>query len=176
MFGNDDSTEVKLRKQFWKELDDDRTVMLGLIGVQHDLTRPMTAQIDRPDGADKDDGGTIYFFASREEGIGLHKDEGQEALATFMSKGHGLFAHISGSLRPVQDRALVERLWNPIIASWYKDGMDDPNVLLLRFDAEEAVIWESSALSTLKAAGMKMLFNVDPGKEEGKDHRARVNL
>ena len=30
MFGKDESPEIRLRKKFWKDLQDDRTLMLGL--------------------------------------------------------------------------------------------------------------------------------------------------
>jgi hypothetical protein len=57
MFGKDEDPETRLKKQFWKELQSTRTLMLGLHGVEDDKTRPMTAQIDLPEDGDKDDGG-----------------------------------------------------------------------------------------------------------------------
>jgi len=180
MFGmgerRDECAETRLRKQLWKELQDDRTLMLGLHGVDDDRTRPMTVQVDRPDGADKEDGGPIYFFASRDEGVGKDLRDGARAVATFVSKGHGLFAHIHGTLRESTSKAVIERLWNPIVASWYKDGKDDPNLLLIKFDATRADIWEADGMGTLKAAALKWAFDVDPGDELKKEHQAEVKL
>jgi general stress protein 26 len=87
-----------------------------------------------------------------------------------------LFAHIHGNLVQSDDRAVIERLWNPIIASWYKDGKDDPDLALVRFDTDSANIWKAETGSTLKAAAMKALFNVDPGKEHQAENRADVRL
>jgi general stress protein 26 len=176
MFGNDDDTQNRLRKEFWTELDNSPFVMLGLQGVDNSRTRPMTAQVDREDDADKEDGGQIYFFAAHSED--LVKDMGQtrNAVATFVAKDHSLFAHIHGTLALDNDRAVIDRLWNPIIASWYKDGKDDPDLALLRFDTEKADVWEAAPGATLKAAAMKMLFNIDPGKEHQSDHQAAVRL
>ncbi|MEQ7872729.1 pyridoxamine 5'-phosphate oxidase family protein [Sphingomonas sp. ASV193] len=176
MFGKDETPETRLKQQFWKELHDDRTVMLGLEGVEDDRTRPMTAQVDVPEGASKEDGGTIYFFASRSEGIGADLDEGAKAVATFVSKGHGLFASIHGTLADATDPALVEKLWNPFVASWYKDGKTDPELILIRFDAREAQIWEAATGATLKAAALKWLFDKDPGKDQQREHVAEVQL
>jgi len=47
---------------------------------------------------------------------------------------------------------------------------------LLRFDTERAEIWEATPGSTLKAAAMKALFDVDPGKEHQAEHTAQVDL
>ncbi|WP_324807955.1 pyridoxamine 5'-phosphate oxidase family protein [Sphingomonas sp. LY29] len=175
MFGNDDSPEIKLRKKFWTALDDSPFIMLGLKGVEDDRTRPMTAQVDRQD-RDKEDGGPIYFFASRTDGVGQDIADSSRAVATYASKDHKVFAHIHGSLVASNDRDVIERLWNPFIASWYKDGKDDPDLLLLRFDTEKADVWEADTGSTLKAAALKALFDIDPGKEHQKDHQATVQL
>ena len=177
MFGkDDDSPETHLRKTFWKELQSDRTIMLGLDGVDDDRTRPMTAQVDLPEGADAEDGGPIYFFASKNEGVGQDLQEGAKAIATFVSKGHGIFAHIHGTLHADNDREVIDRLWNPFAAVWYKDGKDDPNLLLIRFDATRADIWESHPGQTLKAAALKSLFDVDAGKEQQRENQAEVSL
>ena len=176
MFGKDEDTETRLRKAFWEAMDDSPFIMLGLKGVEDDRTRPMSAQIDIPKGGEKYAGGPIYFFASKTDGVGADIGNGSRAVATFASKDHKLFAHIHGTLVPSQDREVMERMWNPIIASWYKDGKDDPDLLLLRFDTERADMWEANAGATLKAAALKALFDIDPGKEHSNEHKATVTL
>ena len=176
MFGKEVAPEVALRKKFWKELDDSPFIMLGLKGVEDDRTRPMTAQIDFPEGRDKEDGGPIYFFASKSDGVGQAIRGTGRAVATFAGKGHGVFAHIHGTLVATDEKAVIERLWNPLIASWYKDGKDDPDLQLLRFDTESAEVWEATPGSTIKAAVLKALFDVDPGKDHQSEHQARVEL
>ena len=176
MFGKDEAPETRLRRKFWSALDDSPFMMLGLKGVEDDRTRPMTAQIDLPKGGDKEDGGQIYFFGSKSDGVGQAIGQSNRAVATFAAKDHSVFAHIHGTLVPSDDRAVIERLWSPFIASWYKDGKDDPDLQLLRFDTEKADVWEAVKGATLKAAAMKALFDVDPGKEHSEEHQATVQL
>jgi general stress protein 26 len=176
MFGKEQAPEIELKKLFWEELQDSPFVMLGLQGVEDSRTRPMTAQVDVPEGDDKEDGGPIYFFGSKSESLVSAMGQTHKAVATFAGKGHKLFAHIHGDLVLDQDRATIERLWNPIIASWYKDGKDDPDLALIRFDTDKAEIWKAETGATLKAAALKALFNVDPGKEQQKDNRADIKL
>ena len=176
MFGREEAPEIELKKLFWEELSDSPFVMLGLQDVEDSRTRPMTAQIDVPDGGDKENGGPLYFFASRTEHLVTAMGQSHRAVATYAAKGHKLFAHIHGTLNLSNDRAVIDRLWNPIIASWYKDGKDDPDLALIRFDADEANIWKEETGATLKAAAMKALFDVDPGKDHEKDNRADVKL
>ena len=66
---------------------------------------------------------------------------------------------------------MIDRLWNPFIAAWF-DGKNDPKLVLLRFDPENAEVWlnESSML-----AGVKMLFGSDP-REDHQDKTGEVDL
>ncbi|HEX6217822.1 MAG TPA: pyridoxamine 5'-phosphate oxidase family protein [Sphingomicrobium sp.] len=160
-------TEAELEEKFWEAIEDSPFMMLGLQGVDNDFTRPMTAQVDD---------GRIYFFAARSEDLFKGLAQSSKAIATFAGKDHKLFASIHGRLAEHMDRALIDRLWNPIIASWYKEGKDDPDLVLLHFDANSADVWEAHAGATLKAAALKMLFNIDPGKEHQDEHRAQVEL
>ncbi len=159
------NTPQDIEKKFWKALKSDRTLMLGLDGVEHGHTRPMTAQFE-------DDRSPIWFFAGRDNAFYKALTPGQAVVAAFTSKGHDLFASIAGTLREDTDRAVVDRLWNPFIAAWYEGGKDDPNLVLLRLDATSAEVWlnENNLL-----AGVKMLLGVDPKKDYA-DKVANVDL
>lgn len=166
------SNEVEIEQKFWKALRSDMTVMLGLAGVDDGHTRPMTAQLDG-DG----DHGPIYFFTSKETelvselGTGTNAGGGR-AIATFASKGNDVFATIHGTLSADNDRAVIDRLWNPHVAAWYENGKDDPKLQLLRLDPERAQIWiDASSL----LAGVKVLLSIDP-KQNYKDKVAEVTL
>jgi len=176
MFGKEEAPAVELKKLLWKELNDSPFMMLGLQGIEDSRTRPMTAQIDVPDGGDKLDGGQLYFFASKTEHLVTAMGQTHQAVATYASKGHDVFAHVHGMLVLDSDRAVIERLWSPAIASWYQDGIDDPNLVLIRFDTDSANIWKAETGAALKAAAMKALFDIDPGKQQQKDNRADVKL
>src|SRR3954452_22783955 len=113
-------TPDELKTKFWKALKSDMTMMLGLVGADDGHTRPMTAQVEN-------DRGPIWFFTSKENAIAQHLGGSNRAIATFASKGHDLFASVHGSIRVDNDRAVIDRLWNPFIAAWFKGGKDDPN-------------------------------------------------
>ena len=158
-------TPAELEESFWKTLKSDRTVMLGLVDSQEAHTRPMTALIE-------EDEGPIWFFTARDTSIVEALSDGHRAVFTFAAKSHTLFAAVHGELRIDNDRAVIERLWNPFIAAWYEHGKDDPKLTLLRFDPEDAQIWENGS-SLL--AGIRMLFGRDP-KKDYQDQVAEVNL
>lgn len=160
------ATPAEIEAKFWKALKSDRTMMLGLDGVEDGHARPMTAQAEG-------ERSPIWFFTSSDNGI-VEKLAGGSgrAIATFADKGHDVFATVQGTLTEHTDRAVVERLWNPFVAAWYEGGKDDPKLRLLRLDAETAEIWldENSLF-----AGVKSLLGVDPKKDYA-DKVAQVSL
>lgn len=134
-----------IRKIFWKSLADSPYLMVGLDSAhQHHV--PMNAQLD------KDADGAFWFFTSRDNRLAA----GGHAMAQFSSKGHDLFACISGTLNEETDRAVLDRLWNNSIAAWYDGGKEDPNLLLLRFDLGDAEIWTADM-------GVKGIFKMLTG-------------
>lgn len=156
--------DAKIEARFWKSLAAERVMMLGVDGVEDGFARPMIVQID-------EERSPLWFFTSSENHIVEALNQGRRAIATFADKGE-LYASIQGSLSLSQDRAMIDKLWNPQVAAWYEEGKDDPKLRLLRFDAERAEIWlDGSSL----VAGIKSLLGVDP-KQDYKDDKATVSL
>ena len=158
-------SQAEIEAKFWKALKSDMTVMLGLTGREDGHAQPMTAQLDG-------ERGPIWFFTAKDVDLVQAMSAGAPAMLHFASKGHDLFASVEGRLVPDNDRATIERLWNPFAAAWYEQGKDDPKLQLIRLDPEHAQIWlnENSLF-----AGVKMLLGADP-KKDYKDKVAEVSL
>ena len=90
--------------KFWKALKSDRTMMLGLYGLEDAHARPMT-------GLAEDERSPIWFFTASDtelvEALGYGERSGR-ALATFASNRHDLFATLHGTLHVNTDRAVVD--------------------------------------------------------------------
>ncbi len=158
-------TDQEIEDKFWRALRSDRTVMLGTDGGI--MPRPMTAQV-----AHEENAGPIWFFTSTDSSLAAAATGMCEAYFSMISKGHDVFASVSGRLSVSNDRAMIDELWNPFVAAWYEGGKDDPKLVLMRFDAAEAEIWldEWSLI-----AGLKMLMGSDP-KQDYDGKMAKVTL
>jgi general stress protein 26 len=157
----------EIEEKFWTALTSDMTMMLGLDGVEDGHARPMTAQLDG-------ERGPIWFFTSTDNSIvqKLNSGSHDRAIATFVDKGHDIFATVHGSLTVDTNRGVIDKLWNRYIAAWYQGGKDDPKLSLLRFDLERAEIWiDASSMM----AGLKVLMGADP-KKDYRDNVANVDL
>ncbi len=155
----------ELEAKFWKALKSDRTIMLGLDGVEDGHARPMTAQFE-------DDRSPLWFFCSSDNGLIPLLQDNSRAIATFAAEDHELFATLSGRLSLDTDQSTIDRLWNSFVAAWFEGGKQDPKLRLLRLDAEQGQIWlnENNFL-----AGAKMMLGIDP-KADYRDKVATVDL
>lgn len=159
------SNETEIRDRFWRELKSERTIMLGLDGEPGGGMQPMTALVEEADG------GPLWIFTSKESDLARAIGGGKPAHATFTGRKHDLFASIAGRVAIDNNRAVIERLWNPFVAAWF-EGKDDPRLALLRFDAEHAKIWLNA---TPLGAAIEWLLRRDP-KESYRDKVAEVSL
>ncbi|AZO08895.1 MULTISPECIES: pyridoxamine 5'-phosphate oxidase family protein [unclassified Mesorhizobium] len=158
-------TPAELEAKFWKALKSDMTMMIGLDG-SNIIPRPMTAQLE------DDRNGPIWFFTAKDTELVLGLAGGDQATATFVSKGHDLFATVQGRLRVDNNSVVIDRLWNRYVAAWFEGGRDDPKLTSLRFDPDQAEIWlDASSM----VSGIKLLLGYDP-KQEYKDKVAKVDL
>ena len=160
------ANETEIRDRFWKELRSERTIMLGLDGEPGGGMQPMTALVE------EEDGGPLWIFTSKESDLARAIGGGKPAHASFTGKKHDLFANVAGRLSINNDRAVIDRLWNPWVAAWFEDGKDDPKLCLLRFEAEHAKIWLNA---TPLGAAIEWLLRRDP-KESYKEKVAEVAL
>jgi general stress protein 26 len=145
-----DSQEIK--QHFWKKLADSPFVMIGLDDGGH--SEPLTAQLDQ------DQVDTLFFFIGKDNRLA----GGGAAMAQFVSKGHDFFACLAGTARVDDDFAMIDKLWNKQVGAWFPGGKADPNLALLRFDIDDAEMWETDMSLSGK---VKMLFGgkIEAGEE-----------
>lgn len=154
-----------IERKFWHAIRSDRTAMFWLEGTPG--SKPMTVLVD----GDADHG-PFWLFTSKETEAVSTLQPGDKASLAFSSKGHDVFASVDGTVTIDNDRSVIDRLWNPFVAAWYKDGKDDPKLCLLRFDPTDAKVWiDASSL----LAGVKILFGSDP-KTDFKDKVAEIPI
>jgi general stress protein 26 len=140
-------TDQEIKGRFWSELKDSPFIMLGVEQGMDGHAQPMTAHFEGEQGP-------IWFYASRQSDLVKQLEMPRRAMAHFVGKGHDLFATMHGDLAIEQDRSVIDRFWSNKVSLWYENGKDDPDLEMLRLDAEHAKIWNASGglFVALKAA------------------------
>ena len=90
----------------------------------------------------------------------------------FASKGHDVFACIRGTLVTENRKEIIDKYWSNPVEAWYEEGKEDPHLLMLRFELNDAEIWDADP--SLKGV-FKMLTGKNVKPDEMGDH-GTVNL
>jgi general stress protein 26 len=132
-----------------KELveDIDLTMLTTRDDAGHLVSRPMSTR-------EVDEAGNIWFFTSdHSKKVDEVEADHDVGLSYLDSKGMR-FVSVAGSARVVHDRAQMERLYSPSLDIWFEDGLDTPDIALLRVAIREAEFWEPAHGKLVVAAGM----------------------
>ncbi|MEI9928071.1 MAG: pyridoxamine 5'-phosphate oxidase family protein [Sphingomonas sp.] len=128
---NEAADPAQVRRRMWEKMAKSPFVMVELTGTD-DHAQPMTAQLD------EDVDGKFWFYTQRNNRLA----PGGRAMAHFASKDHKVFVCIVGTLVEERDPAVIDRYWSNMIEAWFDGGRSDPDLLMLRFELEDAEIWE----------------------------------
>lgn len=139
------------------------TAMLTTIDGGVLRSRPMQTQEAEFDG-------DLWFFTSSKTHKIEEIEKDNRVNVTYASPDNNIYVSVSGRAEIVRDQAKIEELWNPIYKAWFPEGLDDPNLILLKINAEQAEYWDSSANTFVQVAGfMKALATgerADGGENE----------
>ena len=133
----DSKSTDDLEPRLWKEIDEARIVMLGLVGGSSHHLQPMAAFGDEAQGA-------VWFYAKTDSDMAREVGAGHDAIVSLMAKDMEFQASIHGRLTLSHDRERIDRYWSPFVSAWYPDGKDDPALTLLRLDASDARLWTAN--------------------------------
>lgn len=121
--------------QLWDQIDDVKAGMLGVEGSGQHM-QPMAPQLDR-------DANKIWFFTKKSSDLLKAVGDGAKAHFCVVGEHHDYHACLAGRLRENRDAAKIDEYWNPVVAAWYPEGKDDPDMTLLELSLEDAAIWAS---------------------------------
>ncbi len=98
-------------------------------------SRPMTTVQKQFDG-------TLWFFTSRSSPPAQAVEKNAEVGLQYVDPGQDKYVSLSGEARIERDRVRMQGLWSPMVKAWYPEGLDDPDLVMLRIDVYKAEYWD----------------------------------
>ena len=138
----------------------DRFCMLTSVGDEGRLqSHPMTPQEITEDG-------DVWFFI---DVTSHHADNIRSEKRVNLAFADGsTWLSVAGHGEVLQDRAKVEELWNPMVAAWFPDGKDSPQVGLLHVCTDTAQYWDSPGGGRVASALSFVKTRLTGGRPAGK--------
>lgn len=156
---------IKKLRELVKSID---IAMLTTIAADGSLrSRPMGTQ-------DIDFDGDLWFFTSDESGKADEVKSEHQVGVVYAEPKDNRFVSFSGKATLVKDRAKIEELWKPILKVWFPDGLDTPDLALLKINVEQAEYWD--APSNIMVTAISFVKALVTGTEAEMGENKKVNL
>lgn len=89
-----------------------------------------------------DEEGCIWFFSSKDSNKN-NEIKNSKVYLHFSNQGKQNYLDVAGDAEIITDRQKIEKLWNPIVKTWFTEGKDDPDITLLRIVPVESHYWDT---------------------------------
>lgn len=100
-------------------------------------SRPMVAQRAPFDG-------DLWFLTSRTAAKAGDVRDRRQVNVSFASPDRDCYVSIGGIATLVDDRERTRALWTPSFEPWFPKGVQDPDLVAIRVQAEEVEYWDPS--------------------------------
>ena len=141
------SREEQLRK-LAELIKDVEFAMLTTVDEDGSLrSRPMATQQVEFDG-------DLWFFTRASAPKVDEVEQEQQVNVSYARPDKQHYVSVSGRARLVRDRAKIEELWNPAYKAWFPEGLDDPDLALLKVTAEKAEYWDGNSSAVAHLVGL----------------------
>ena len=121
-------------------------------------SRPMTTQ-------DVEFDGDLWFFTKADAPKVWEADHHRQVNVSFSDPGKSKFISASGTATLVRDRKKMEELWRAPYKVFFPDGLNDPEIGLLKIKVQKAEYWDSSSTAVGRAFDFaKAFITHDVGK------------
>jgi len=116
-----------------------------------------------------DDDGSIWFFSRSNSKKNNEIRIDQRVHLFYSNPGSAEFLNVFGNAEIVRNTAKAKELWSAWAKTWFPDGVDDPELTLLKVQPVEVHYWDTQhnkMISLLKiVAGAVMGKEMDDGVE-----------
>ena len=141
-----------------------RICMLTTIGVDGRMvSRPMGLQEAEFDG-------DLWFFAYADSPKVRQIRVNPEVNVAFSDQRHDAWVSVSGTAQEGYDRAKAEQLWNPLLKTWFPDGLDTPGLTLIKVHVNSAEYWDSPGGAVVNLLGFTRAAVTGRPPKAGENH------
>jgi general stress protein 26 len=130
-------------------------------------SRPMMTQQTEFDG-------DLWFFTGASSPKVHEIEDDQHVNLSYAAPDDNRYVSVSGRATVVRDRQKTEELWKPMYKAWFPEGLDDPDLSLLKVDVEQAEYWDTSSNTFVHLVGFAKAVATGERYEPGDNEK--INL
>ncbi len=109
-----------------------------------------------------DDDGNLWFLSANDSHQNQEMALNPAVKLYFQGSPHSDFLQLIGHATISTDKAKIKELWEPIIKTWFTEGVDDPRLTVIKVTPSEGYYWDTKHGTAV--AGIKMMIGAVIGK------------
>jgi general stress protein 26 len=138
-------------QKLWDMIQDIHVALM----VTHDEHKQMHARpmASITPSSKQDFNGELWFFTSARSPKLAEIARDPSVLLSYAEPKKQNYVSIRGTAHQVNDRAKIEALWSEPMRVWFPKGSADPDIALIRVQAESAEYWDSPSATFVMLYG-----------------------
>ena len=102
---------------------------------------------------DVDFDGNVWFFTKKDAPKVDQIQSEPRVNVAYSDPSNQDYVSLSGKAKLVVDSALNQKYWKPQFEAWFPDGLDDPQLALLKIEVDGAEYWDSPSSTVAHIKG-----------------------
>lgn len=102
---------------------------------------------------DRDFDGELWFFTKGHSPKVDEVEHDHHVSLSYADPAREHYVSVSGRCSLVLDKEKARELWNPTLKAWFPQGLDDPELALLRVSVEKAEYWDTPSSRMVQLVG-----------------------
>ena len=103
-----------------------------------------------------DEEGNLWFLIANDSYTFRDLTANPSVELFFQGSKHSDFLQLKGQVTTSRDKTKLEELWEPVIKTWFTEGLDDPRIAIIQFEPQDGYYWDTKHGNAV--AGIKMLI------------------
>ena len=133
-----ESEELKAKEKLAKLVKNIDCCMLTTIDAEGELrSRPMSLN------GNLDENGDLWFFTYGTSHKVFEATEHRQVNVSFSDIKKNNYASISGKASLITDKDKIKDLWSEELKAWFPQGVDTPDIALLKIEGSKAEYWNA---------------------------------
>ena len=132
-------------------------------------SRPMATQKTDFDGH-------LWFFTRASSQKIDEVERHHQVNVSYANPDDNTYVSVSGPGELVRDSAKNKELWNPILKAWFPEGLEDPELALLRVHVQRAEYWDSPSSAMVQIAGFLKAVATGKSYQASPGEHAKIAL
>ncbi|MEO6095851.1 MAG: pyridoxamine 5'-phosphate oxidase family protein [Fibrobacteria bacterium] len=87
--------------------------------------------------------GVLWFFLRFSFSTAQEISQGAGVRLAYVSGDNRTFVSVTGTATLVEDPKRAKSLWDPALSGWFPEGVEDPDIVLLRVEVVKAEYWNA---------------------------------